>query len=144
MVMKGSTRYWNYFEVYCPCAGGLSAVNAIGTQMCDPINSGLIRWRMAVLNKQKDAAAEVGRNTRFSLSMYGDEQADGRTLDGTTIKILITAEPVSRGQILRRERGQEIIHFPCSADHGQDWQHYPVGPSLKRAIHTFYSTPSIY
>ena len=53
MVMKGSTRYWNYFEVYCPCAGGLSAVNAIGTQMRDPINSGLIRWRMAVLNKQK-------------------------------------------------------------------------------------------
>ena len=28
-----------------------------------------------------------------------------------------TAEPVSRDQILRRERGQENIHFPCSADH---------------------------
>ena len=29
-----------------------------------------------------------------------------------------TAEPVSRDQILRRERGQRIIHFPCSAaDH---------------------------
>ena len=26
-----------------------------------------------------------------------------------------TAEPVSRDQILRRERGQGIIHFPCSA-----------------------------
>ena len=25
------------------------------------------------------------------------------------------AEPVSRDQILRRERGQGIIHFPCSA-----------------------------
>ena len=26
-----------------------------------------------------------------------------------------TAKPVSRDQILRRERGQGIIHFPCSA-----------------------------
>ena len=28
-------------EVYWPCAGGLTAVNAIGTQLRDPINSGL-------------------------------------------------------------------------------------------------------
>ena len=39
-----------------------------------------------------------------------------------------TAEPVSRGKILRRERGQGNIHFPCSADHEQDWQPYPVDP----------------
>ena len=32
-----------------------------------------------------------------------------------------TAEPVSRDQILRCERGQGNIHFPCSADHEQDW-----------------------
>ena len=38
----------NYLEVYWPCAGGLSAVNAIGTQLRDPIYSGLTRWRMAV------------------------------------------------------------------------------------------------
>ena len=38
-----------------------------------------------------------------------------------------TAEPVSRDQILRRERGQRIIYFPCSAaDHEQDWQPCPV------------------
>ena len=44
-----------------------------------------------------------------------------------------TAEPVSRDQILRRERGQRIIHFPCSAaDHEQDWQPCPV----VRTIHT--------
>ena len=36
------------FEDYWPCACGLSAVNAIGTQVRDPINSGLTRWRMAV------------------------------------------------------------------------------------------------
>ena len=39
-----------------------------------------------------------------------------------------TAEPVSRDQIFRRERGQGTFHFPCSADHEQDWQPYPVDP----------------
>ena len=39
-----------------------------------------------------------------------------------------TAETVSRDQILRHERGQRNIHFPCSADHEQDWQPYPVDP----------------
>ena len=44
-----------------------------------------------------------------------------------------TAEPVLRDQILGRERGQRIIHFPCSAaDHEQDWQPCPV----VRALHT--------
>ena len=36
-----ATTIWNYLEIYWPCAGGLSAVNAIGTQLRDPINSGL-------------------------------------------------------------------------------------------------------
>ena len=54
---------------------------------------------------------------RFSLSM----EMCRLTRDGT-------AEPVSRDQILRRERGQGNIHFPCSADHEQDWQPYPVDP----------------
>ena len=39
-----------------------------------------------------------------------------------------TVETVSRDQILRRERGQGNIHFPCSADHDQDWQPYWVDP----------------
>ena len=44
-----------------------------------------------------------------------------------------TAEPVSRDQNLRRDRGHRIIHFPCSAaDHEQDWHPCPV----VRAIHT--------
>ena len=38
------------------------------------------------------------------------------------------AEPVSRDQILRRERGQGNVIFPCSADHEQDWKPYPVDP----------------
>ena len=39
-----------------------------------------------------------------------------------------TAEPVSRDQILRHARGQGNVHFPCSADHEQDWQPYPADP----------------
>ena len=39
-----------------------------------------------------------------------------------------TAEPVSRDQILRRERRQGNIDFRCSADHEQDWQPYTVDP----------------
>ena len=69
----------NYLEIHWPCAGGLSAVNAIGTQLLDPINSGLTRWRMAVSNKYMDAAAELGRNPVSKHQIqpeYGDEQAD--------------------------------------------------------------------
>ena len=56
-------------------------------------------------------------STRFSLSM----EMSRMTLDGT-------AEPVSRDQILRRERGHGRMHFHCFADHVQDWQPYPVDP----------------
>ena len=57
-------------------------------------------------------------STRFSLSIM---EMSRLTRDGT-------AEPVSRDQILRHERGEGNIHFPCSADHVQDWQPYPVDP----------------
>ena len=68
-----------------------------------------------------DAAAELGRNPVSKHQIqpeYGDEQAARAG----------TAEPVSRDQILRHVRGQGNIHFPCSADHEQDWQPYPVDP----------------
>ena len=39
-----------------------------------------------------------------------------------------TAEPVSRDQIFRHARRQGNVHFPCSADHEQDWQPYQVDP----------------
>ena len=56
-----------------------------------------------------------------------------------------TAEPVSRDQILRHAQGQGNIHLPCSADHEQDWQPYPVIPYSAICddytyIHTFYKT----
>ena len=49
-----------------------------------------------------------------------------------------TAESVSRDQILRRELGQGNIHFPCSADHEQDWQHHTVDPSSAICDHYTY------
>ena len=71
-----------------------------------------------------DAAAELGGNpvskqvsTRLSLSM----EMSRLTRDGM-------AEPISRDQILRHARGQGNIIFPCSADHEQDWQPYPLDP----------------
>ena len=49
-----------------------------------------------------------------------------------------TAEPVSRDQILRHARGQGNIHFPCPADHEQDWQPYPVDTLLYvMTMHTY-------
>ena len=61
-----------------------------------------------------DAAAEIGIQLEYM--RLGRLKPDG------------TAEPVSGDQILRRERGQGNIYFPCSADHEQDWQPYPVDP----------------
>ena len=59
-------------------------MNVIGTQLRDPIDSGLTRWRMAVLNKEMGAAAEIGRNPVSKHQIqpeYGDEQA-GAERDG--------------------------------------------------------------
>ena len=50
-----------------------------------------------------------------------------------------TAEPVSRDQSLRRDRGQGKNHFPCSADHEQDC--HPVDPySCCMSDHTYIHT----
>ena len=55
----------------------------------------------------------------------------GLALDGT-------AEPVSRDQSLRRERGQgKYVNVSCSVDHKQDWQLYAVDLfSAEGAEHT--------
>ena len=66
-----------------------------------------------------DAAAELGRNP---VSKHQIQPEYGRLTRDRT------AEPISQDQILRRERGQGNIYFPCSADHEQDWQPYPVDP----------------
>ena len=51
-----------------------------------------------------------------------------------------TAEPVSRDQILRHAQGQGNIHLiPCSADHEQVWQPYPVDPYYVMTTHTIHA-----
>ena len=69
-----------------------------------------------------DAAAELGRNPVSKHQMqpeYGGEQADaGRDCRNRL------ARPNSQA----RTRTQGNIYFPCSADHEQDWQPYPVDP----------------
>ena len=86
------------------------------------------------INGRRRGTREESHNnisTRFSLSM----EMSRLTRDGT-------AEPVSQDQILRREHGQgNNIHFPCSADHEQDWQPYPVDPySCYMCDHTYRQT----
>ena len=66
-----------------------------------------------------DADAELGRNPVASTKLSLGMEMSRLKRDGI-------AEPVSRDQILRREWGQGNIHFPCSADHEQDWQPYSV------------------
>ena len=73
---------------------------------------------------------EIGRNPVSKHQIQPSTEMSKLTRDGT-------AEPVSRDQILRREQGQENIHFSCSANHKQDWQPYPADPySAVMTMHT--------
>ena len=68
-----------------------------------------------------NAAAELGRNPLSTHQIQPEFEMNRLTRDGT-------AEPVSRDQILRRERGPGNINFPCSSDLEQDGQPYPIDP----------------
>ena len=84
-------------------AGGLSAVSAIGTPWRDPIISRLTRWRLTV---EMDTVAESeGRNPGSKDDIQWVRRMSALTRDATP-------EPVSRDQILRRERGQRNLCFP--------------------------------
>ena len=77
-------------------------MNAIVTQLRDPINSGLTRWRMAVQVNKWTLPRKSGGIPHQIQPKYGDEQTDaGRD-----------CRTVSRDQFFRRERGQGNIHFP--------------------------------
>ena len=78
------------------------------------INSGLTRWRFDGIDGRRRSHGKQDEGE-------GVWRMNGLTRNGT-------AEPVSRDRILRREQRQGENHFPCSADHEQDWQPYPVGP----------------
>ena len=64
---------------YWARAGSLSAANAFGTQLPDPINSGTGPMAYGGLNQYMDAAAEIGRNpvSKHQVqSEYENEKAD--------------------------------------------------------------------
>ena len=70
-----------------------------------------------------DATVELERNPVSKHHIqpeYGDEQADAER----------DCRTVSRGKFSGANGNRENIHFPCSVDHEQDWQPYPVDPSL--------------
>ena len=94
-------------------------MNAIGTQMRDPINSGLTRRRMAVLNKPMDTAAEIGRDL-VNKHQIKPENGDGQVDAGRDSRARL-AKPNSQART-----GTEKHSFLCSADHEQDWQPYPI------------------
>ena len=63
-----------------------------------------------------------GKGSTYCIHIHSrDSITSTYTRDGTT-------KPVSRDQILRRERGQENIHFPFSVNHEEDWHPYTVDP----------------
>ena len=69
-----------------------------------------------------DAAAELGRNPVSKHQIqpeYGDEQADAGRDCRTRL-----ARPNSQAGTWTGK----YSFFPCSADHEQDWQPYPVDP----------------
>ena len=89
-------------------------MDAIGTQLYDPINSGLTRWRMAVkLNNKWTPPRELGRNLVSQHQIqpeYEDEQADGER-DCPYSKSMDQPGKVdnpARGQSLPRK-----WNFPC-------------------------------
>ena len=100
----------NYLEVYWPCAGGLSAVNAIGTQLRDPILLGLTRWRLAVWYKYMDAAAELRGNPVSKHQIqpeYGDEQADAGRDCRTRL-----ARPISQARTRTGKKSFSLFSWP--------------------------------
>ena len=80
-----------------------------------------------------DTAAENGRNP------VSKHQIQHVSMEMSRLKRDGTAEPVSRDQILRRERGQGKFYFPCSADHDQDLATISVGvqSALQWDDHTY-------
>ena len=68
-----------------------------------------------------DAAAKLGTNPVSKHQIqpeYGDEEADAGRDCRTRL---------ARPNFQARTRTGNV-HFPCSADHVQDWQPYPVDP----------------
>ena len=85
-------------------------MNFIGTQLFfDPISSGLTRWRMVVYINKWTPPRKSGGILRVSTN----QSDSGRVWRMSRLTRDRTAEPVSRDQILRRERGLGNTNFLC-------------------------------
>ena len=95
-----------------PCAGGLSVVTPLERKFCVR----LTRWRFsgADTTPWREAGGQRGAREYAPDSAWAWRMG-GLTRDGT-------AEPVSRDQILRRERGRGKFIFSLFSDHKQDWR----------------------
>ena len=81
------------------------------------------RFKIKIWTPPRNSGGIPKVSTRFNPSM----EISRLMRDGT-------AEPVSRDQILRPERGQGNINFPCLAGHEQDWQPYQVCSLLLQCV----------
>ena len=113
-------------------------MNAICTQLRDPIDSGLTRWRTyGGENKWTPSRTSGGIprvRTRFSLSV----EMSRLTRDGT-------AEPVLHDRTLRREGGREIFIFPVQVATSKIGNHAWLIHILVCDDHTHVpSTPACY
>ena len=71
-----------------------------------------------------DAAAKIERNPVSKHQIqpeYGDEQADSGRNYRTRF-----ARPIHQAQTGTGINSFSLFSFPCSIDHEQDWQAYPV------------------
>ena len=107
---QGSTRS-EYLEVYWPHAGGLSAVNAIGTQMRDPINSGLTDGVCCLKKNQNVPRPSVvdPHNQRIVLATKE-----------TTVTQQVSHRPIKCQSRLWSQRGTKV-----------NWSHHGNNPLLR-------------
>ena len=107
------------------------AAPSTGTTLRTAGNLGSERHRYAIAwpDKLGTDPMVVGSSTRYKL-MDVDVESGRNPLSTEMSKMARdgVAQPVSRDQIIRREREQGNTHFPYSADHKQDEQPYPVDP----------------
>ena len=94
----GSTRYSSHLENYWPCAGGLSAVNANGTQVRGPIQLGTKPMAVGGIDgrhrAKREEKSEPASKCQIQFNLDVDNAIGGLTRDGM-------AEPVSRNQNLK-------------------------------------------
>ena len=76
MVPEKAARYWENLEDYWPCAGGLSAVNVIGTQLRGLINSGSTPMTVGRIIKWTPPRNPVNKH-QIQLSVENEEAGAG-------------------------------------------------------------------